>query len=455
MRPREGMASMLGASQGIASAPSLTGDHDADKTVLRDFLGKGEELLSGLPAPAGRSAAQASLAQDIHRASRQARMRFMTAHGQRVHDELTAGQRIGPRLSELTAAAASRYPGLVPARGQLAQESGRWQADKEGREIDQGIFVRGLLSQPVAGAAVIRAMLRPTDRAQDLLAGFRRRGEIELATVSVARQGTAALLTIQNGEFLNAEDDQLADDLEVAVDLALLDDQVRVGVLRGGTMSHPRYAGRRVFCSGINLSHLHQGKISFLRFLIGRELGFINKMKRGLAADDEDWMPEAVAEKPWIAAVDAFAIGGGMQILLVCDHIIAASDAWFSLPAAREGIVPGVANLRLTQLMGGRLTRQLILGEKRIEAADPEAALICDEVAASADMEAAIEASVARLGTSAVVPNRRMINLAEEPLDCFRVYMAQFALEQARRLYDPEVLANVAARWLARSRRTA
>lgn len=58
-------------------------------------------------------------------------------------------------------------------------------------------------------------------------------------------------------------------------------------------------------------------------------------------------------------------------------------------------------------------------------------------------VDAAVEAAAARLASPAVVANRHMVNLAEEPLDRFRAYAAEFAIEQALRLYSPDVLDKV------------
>lgn len=77
------------------------------------------------------------------------------------------------------------------------------------------------------------AMRRPTLRALAALPGFRENGRVDLGLVSVRRDGDVAEVTVDNHEFLNAEDDLLVADLEVAVDLVLLDDSVRVGVMRG------------------------------------------------------------------------------------------------------------------------------------------------------------------------------------------------------------------------------
>ena len=145
-------------------------------------------------------------------------------------------------------------------------------------------------------------------------------------------------------------------------------------------MSHPRYRGKRVFSAGINLKALHAGGISLVDFLLRRELGYIHKLVRGVLVEDGSPWPSPTIAKPWVAAVDSFAIGGGMQLLLVFDHVLAAADAYFSLPAAQEGIVPGAASFRLTRCAGPRLSRQVILEGRRIWATEPAARLLVDEV---------------------------------------------------------------------------
>src|SRR2546428_12793112 len=95
--------------------------------------------------------------------------------------------------------------------------------------------------------------------------------------------------------------------METAVDLALLDPETEVCVLRGGAVEHPKFAGRRLFGAGINLTHLYQGKIRFLWYLI-RDLGYVNKIYRGLAAPDCS-PEERTTEKLWIAAVARIPLG--------------------------------------------------------------------------------------------------------------------------------------------------
>jgi (3,5-dihydroxyphenyl)acetyl-CoA 1,2-dioxygenase len=132
-----------------------------------------------------------------------------------------------------------------------------------------------------------------------------------------------------------------------------------------------------------------------------------------------------------------------MQLLLAFDYVLAAADAYLSLPAAQEGIVPGAANFRLSRSVGPRLSRQLILGGRRIWASEPAASLLVDEVVEPPGMDEAVERALDRLQSPAVAANRRLLNLAEEPPEEFRRYIAEFAVDQALRLYSQDVLGKV------------
>lgn len=426
-----------GAAQGHVSAVER-----AWSEVAR-AVAEAERPLAELPEPSARSAGQRAQAARARDAARRLRVDFLAEHALAVYDRLTANRSAYLRLDELVAAAARVFPGLVPGAAEWAAERARRLGAREGHEIDHGIFLSAVLGSPAAGTHLMAAMQRPTPRALRLLPEFLRTGRAELGSVRIERRDGAAHLTMVRDDCLNAEDERQVDDMETAVDLALLDPAVRVGVVRGGPMSHPRYRGRRVFSAGINLKKLHAGEISLVGFLLRREIGYLNKLVRGILLDgDAPWYGRQV-EKPWLAAVDGFAIGGGAQVLLVFDMVIAASDAYLSLPAAQEGIIPGAANFRLTRFGGPRLARRVILQGRRIWATEPDARFLVDQVVEPGEMAEAIAAGVERLAGPAVVPNRRMLNLAEESPDGFRRYLAEFALRQALRLYSDDVLEKV------------
>jgi thioesterase DpgC len=251
-----------------------------------------------------------------------------------------------------------------------------------------------------------------------------------------------------NPRYLNAEDESTIEGMETAVDLALMDPKTEVCVLRGDVVTHTKHAGKRIFGAGINLTHLYEGRIRYLWFLI-RDLGFVNKLYRGLARENAS--PEVDStEKLWIAAVEGFAIGGHCQILLTMDYIVAAADAYMTLPARKEGIIPGASNLRLPRFVGDRIARQAIMAERRIDCASPEGRMICDEIAPAAEMDTAIARVVDRLTGSGVVSaagNRRALRAGEEPLDLFRRYMAVYAREQAYCHFSPALIANLEKNW--------
>ena len=421
-----------------------TGDAGTDWDTLAAHLAAGDHLFSMLPPKPGRDSDLQRMASVLQHTSRQLRQRFMQMHADWVYDVLSENRTRRLAMTALSDAASVRFPGLVPTAAQLAAEREQLQCDKDGLEIDQGIFFSAILAAPHGGPHFAATMLRPTPRALGLLERFRTQGRLRLDTMLIERVDGVAHLTVHNEACLNAEDETLIADMETAVDLALLDDATGVFVLRGGVMTHPKYAGKRVFSAGINLKQLHRGRISLTGFLLQRELGYISKMLRGLHVD-RDTSPAGpeVLSKPWIAAVDSFAIGGGAQLVLVADHVIAEAGSYFCLPAAQEGIVPGVANLRLTRAVGARLSRQIILSGRKVSTHDRASHLVFDEVVEAADMDRAIADCAARLNNPAVRANRHMLALAEEPMHDFLHYMSAFAYEQALRLYSEDVLNKV------------
>jgi thioesterase DpgC len=435
------------------TAPGGTSDLGSDRAAYGRFWQRGDALLKRLPPKGHRSAEEAAAAEAVLSAARAARLRFLRRHAASVYEALTAQRSRFLRLDELCRRAALAYPGLVPTAGDLATEARAPQRSKDGLEIDQGLFLAQVLADPACGAHLCHAMLLPREDARGRLPEFEQAGIIDLGPVRLERRGRASVLTMTNPRVLNAEDETTLEAMEIAVDVALLDPQTEVCVLRGGAIPHPNYAGRRVFGAGINLTHLYQGRIPFLWYLI-RDLGYVNKLFRGLARPDESPEEDGV-EKLWVAAVDGFAIGGHCQILLAVDFTIAGEDAYLTLPARKEGIVPGAANLRLPRFVGDRIARQAVMAERRIDCASAEGRLICDEIVHPEAMDGAIERAVARLTGSGVVSaagNRRAFRAAQEPLDAFRRYMAVYAREQAYCHFSPALIANLENHWNAARR---
>lgn len=430
----------------VISAPvAANGDFAADVAAFSAYWRAVREQLDKQPTEA------------LKLAAREARFLFLRTHARTLYDRLTDGRRKFVRIERLVYDAAEVVPGLVPTRAQVAAESELRQSEKEGVEIDQGILCNQFLADPACGLHLCHTMLLPREESADALAKFLRDGRLDLGTAKVERQGKAVVLLLSNPRFLNSEDLSTQSATEIGADVCTLDPHSQVAVLRGDFVPEGKYAGRRVFNAGINLTHLYYGKIPFLWFLI-RDTGFVNKMTRGLARPDV--APDEVAgdsiEKLWISAVDTFAIGGGCQILLATDFNIAARDAYMTLPARKEGIIPAMANLRLARFLGDRMARQAIMYERRFECDSPEGRLICDEVVEPDAIDRTIDHVVERLTGSGVVGaigNRRALRLAAEPLDLFRRYAALYAREQAYCHFSPALIANLEHYWNAASRR--
>ena len=389
--------------------------------------------------------------------TRDARIAYLRDHAGGVYDAVTEGRTKFVRVAELVYRAAELFPGLVPSRAEIAAEAGLLQRDKKGLEIDQGILLSHILADERAGAHLRHAMLLPHPESNEAAARFARDGVLDLGAATVTRRGRAVHVEMRNPRYLNAEDQGTIDAMEVAIDVATLDSRTDIAVLRGGPLDHPKYRGRRSFGAGINLTHLYRGQIPFVWF-IERELGWVHKLLRGVATPD--LLPDDVhgygIEKPWIAAVESFAIGGHCQALLTIDYVLAASDAYMTLPARKEGIIPGLSNLRLIRFVGDRIARQLIQYERRLECDSAEGRMICDEIVPPGGMDAAIDRVVAGLtnsGAVGAIGNRRAFRVAEEPLDLFRRYCAVYAREQAQCHFSPALIANLERYWDAQNRK--
>jgi thioesterase DpgC len=440
-----------------AGAPAGQGAFDGAAAATCDHLVRGEALLARLPARPDRSEAESLAAAALRAALDAERSRLLRGHVDAVYAALTDDLRRAVRDEELVYAAAERFPGLVPTRDAVAAERARPLPDKEGIEIAQGLFLSFVLASPRAGAHLVWSMLRPTEAALARLDDFRATGVADLGGTYLERRGRAAYLEIRNDRHLNAEDCDTLPTTEAAVDLALLDPEVEVGVIRGAVVSHPRYAGRRVFGAGLNLTHLYHGRLDYL-FFVTRDLGYVNKLFRGLSAEEHrPGEPEQTTEKLWVAAVETFAIGGACQILHTVDHVIAARGARLYLPARKEGILPGASNLRLPRSVGDRLARRAILSGLEFEAGTPHGDLLCDEIVdSSAEMDDAVARRVEALTSSGLVNaagNRRALRVGAEPLDVFREYMATFCREQAYCHFSPALVRNLEQHWNAHERR--
>jgi thioesterase DpgC len=134
----------------------------------------------------------------------------------------------------------------------------------------------------------------------------------------------------------------------------------------------------------------------------------------------------------------------------------AADDAYMTLPARREGIVPGVANMRLPRFTGDRIARQAILNDRRLDCDSPEGPLICDEIASHDKMGKTLIRLIKEMTSSGVVSavaNRRAFRVSQQPIDPFRRCLAVYAREQAYCHFSPALIANLERHWMGKDRK--
>ncbi len=429
-------------------------DMPANAALARAVYSAGEELLRGWPPKPARDAVQAKGAQTVKDVLRRVRNSFGRRYAKAIYRRLTGGYRHFIRAEELVYAAAEICPGLCPTREQVRDELAVPLADKEGVELAQTDFLSHVLTCGETGEHLIHAMLRPMPRSLALLEKFRRDGRLDLGTAQVERQGRLGCVYFNNIRYLNAEDATTVGPLETAVDLVLLDPGIRMGLLRGNRVEHPKYRGRRIFSSGLNLTHLYHGQLP-LMFYLTRDLGFTNKLYRGLSL--EPYCPEGpenTLEKLWMAALEGFAIGGGCQLLLVLDYVIAEQGAYCNLPARKEGIIPGVAPMRLARFLGQRQAQAGILFDRGFSVDSPEGSSLVNEVLPAAEMDAAVQRLAAEVADSGVVSagaNRKAIRMGVEPLDLFRQYMALYSRDQGDCHFSQALVDNLKKHWVSRN----
>src|SRR6202167_3025696 len=236
--PREKHSPMLAAALPRAEAEAFLVIRDQGVATLaasdlRAAIRSGRALLTRLPLRSQRSPVQKAAAEAIVHLTADAAWRFFRRHTVPMYRELTREGARSIRVDTLLWEAAARWPDILPTQGDLVTESDRMQADKDGLEIHQGLFVSQVLANLQTGHHLIRCMLRPRTESLELLPKFVANGHADLGPARIEVQNGAGHVTIHNERYLNSEDDTVVGPLEIATDLALLHPDVKIGVLRG------------------------------------------------------------------------------------------------------------------------------------------------------------------------------------------------------------------------------
>ncbi len=376
---------------------------------------------------------------------------FLNKYAALIYRKLTNDLTKHIRLDLICSKVNDIVPNLLPSSQEIESENKLFLKDKEGLEIQQGIFLSAILQNEIEGIHLCKSMLLPLDIAVDRMEEFESKGKVSFNGASVENFKDYDLVTLNNPEFLNAEDNRTLLPLEAAIDIAISSKKNSICVLRGSKVSHPKYKNKKIFGAGINLTHLYEGKIPFLWY-ITRDMGAVSKVMRGHSnrsfSLENSLFPHK--NKIWFAGLETFAIGGGCQYLLVMDHIIADKNSYMTLPARKEGIIPGAANLRLWRFVGNRTARQAIQHGLKIESNSTNGKKICDELINIEDMDKIIEKRVNDFKNSGVVGaayNKRALTLGEENINEFRQYMSIYCHDQAYCHFSKDLINNLEKYW--------
>ncbi len=168
-------------------------------------------------------------------------------------------------------------------------------------------------------------------------------------TVLIERTGNLAQLILNRPEVLNAIDNVMGEELGAACDELAADESVWAIILRG--------AGERAFCAGADLKARRD--FSPEQWAAQRALfrGMFKKMR--------------TVPQPMIAAVHGFALGGGTELAMLADFIVASDDATFGLTEVSLGIIPGGGGTQnLPRLIGRNRAKEMIFTARRITATE-------------------------------------------------------------------------------------
>lgn len=130
------------------------------------------------------------------------------------------------------------------------------------------------------------------------------------------------------------------------------------------------------------------------------------------------WERITAARKPWIAAVSGYALGGGCELAMMADFIIAADTAKFGQPEIKLGVAPGMGGAqRLTRAVGKAKAMEMCLTGRFMDAAEAERASLVSRVVPAAeliDVALTTAASIAAMPPLAAIANKEMVNAAFE-----------------------------------------
>ncbi len=212
--------------------------------------------------------------------------------------------------------------------------------------------------------------------------------------ILVETRGAVGLIRLNRPKALNALCDTLVRELGAALDIFEADDAIGAVVITGSD---------KAFAAGADIKEM-AGR-SYMDVYLG---DFITK----------GWERVTTCRKPIIAAVAGHALGGGCELAMMCDTIIAADTAKFGQPEILLGVIPGAGGTqRLTRFVGKAKAMDMVLTGRTMDAAEAERSGLVSRVVPAAsliDEAVGMAARIAELSRPAVMIAKEAVNRAYE-----------------------------------------
>jgi enoyl-CoA hydratase len=212
-------------------------------------------------------------------------------------------------------------------------------------------------------------------------------------TILTERRGAVTLITLNRPHALNALNSQLLADLIAAFAAYDADESQRCAVLTGS---------EKAFAAGADIKEMQSQSFADMyasNFFAGYE-------------------KVTATRKPWIAAVGGFALGGGCELAMMADFIIAGDNAKFGQPEIKLAVTPGMGgSQRLTRAIGKAKAMEMCLTGRMMDAAEAERSGLAAKVVPAADLvEEALKtaAVIAAMAPLATIAAKEMVNAAFE-----------------------------------------
>ncbi|MFN3891854.1 MAG: enoyl-CoA hydratase [Beijerinckiaceae bacterium] len=212
-------------------------------------------------------------------------------------------------------------------------------------------------------------------------------------TILVEKRGGVGVVTLNRPHALNALNTQVMFDVTGALAAFDLDDDIGCMLVTGS---------QKAFAAGADIKEM-------------QNLNFVDAF---MADSFGGWEAMSSIRKPVIAAVSGYALGGGCELAMMCDFIIASENAQFGQPEITLGIIPGIGGTqRLTRAVGKAKAMEMCLTGRRIDAAEAERiGLVARIVPAESLLEEAMKTAqaIAAMPRAAAMLVKECVNRAQE-----------------------------------------